>query len=120
MTTLPKVAGKKPFYKELEKGRTYLWCSCGLSKSQSYCDGSHKDTDFLPIPYRAKVDGEEVLFCLCKLTSDGPHCDGSHNNLPGTYVNDDPESAESVSMRVRRRIDGFYLSLPGGVRAENR
>ncbi len=98
MTMLPKIAGKRPCYKELEKGRRYLWCSCGLSKSQPFCDGSHKGTNFLPIPYSTDIDGEEVLFCTCKQTRDGPHCDGSHNNLAGAYKNDDPASNENAGI----------------------
>ena len=29
----------------VDKGKTYYWCSCGLSKSQPFCDGSHKDDE---------------------------------------------------------------------------
>lgn len=29
-----KVYDKKPFKMQVEAGKTYLWCSCGLSKSQ--------------------------------------------------------------------------------------
>jgi len=88
----PVVAGVKPAYYELEKGRSYLWCACGLSKRQPFCDGSHTGTGIEPVRYTAEADGEEVLFCMCKRTSNGPHCDGAHNALPGAYVEDDPDS----------------------------
>nr|WP_240538596.1 CDGSH iron-sulfur domain-containing protein [Rhodoferax sp. PAMC 29310] len=26
----------------MEQGKDYYWCACGLSKSQPFCDGSHK------------------------------------------------------------------------------
>jgi len=26
---------------EVEEGKTYYWCSCGKSKNQPFCDGSH-------------------------------------------------------------------------------
>ena len=30
----PVIAGYKPCYVELEKGKNYLWCACGRSKNQ--------------------------------------------------------------------------------------
>ena len=27
----------------VNKGKTYYWCGCGLSKKQPFCDGSHKE-----------------------------------------------------------------------------
>ncbi len=36
----PVIADKKPAVMELEAS-TYYWCSCGKSKNQSFCDGSH-------------------------------------------------------------------------------
>ena len=32
-----------PIEVTLEANRQYYWCSCGLSKSQPFCDGSHKE-----------------------------------------------------------------------------
>ena len=32
-------AGYSPSRVELEKGKTYSWCACGLSKKQPLCDG---------------------------------------------------------------------------------
>ena len=31
-----------------EKAGKKMWCSCGQSKKQPYCDGSHSGTDFFP------------------------------------------------------------------------
>ena len=31
---------------DVEKGKDYYWCACGLSKSQPFCDGSHKAAGF--------------------------------------------------------------------------
>lgn len=89
---LPKIARYKPYYRELEQGRAYFWCSCGLSQSQPFCDGSHAGTSFRPVKYVAKEPGEEVLFCGCKHSAAQPMCDGAHNNLRGTYETDDPNS----------------------------
>ncbi|MBY8824764.1 cupin domain-containing protein [Sphingomonas colocasiae] len=90
------VASRKPFYKELKAGRSYLWCACGRSKRQPFCDGrSHDGTGIEPIRYDCTVDGEEVLFCGCKQTATGPFCDGAHSNLPGGYA-EEAELAEDL------------------------
>ena len=40
----PHIAATTPFAIDVEKGKDYYWCACGLSKSQPFCDGSHKMT----------------------------------------------------------------------------
>jgi CDGSH-type Zn-finger protein/mannose-6-phosphate isomerase-like protein (cupin superfamily) len=90
----PVIAHRKGFYYEVKAGKHYLWCSCGRSKSQPFCDGSHVGTEFLPIAFKAERD-EDVIFCGCKQTGTGPFCDGAHSNLPGGYLTDDPNSAEN-------------------------
>ena len=47
------VAQKSPFPLDVEAGKTYYWCACGLSKKQPLCDGSHKPTSFTPVAYTA-------------------------------------------------------------------
>lgn len=104
---LPHIAGYKPHYMELDEGKTYLWCSCGLSKDQPFCDQSHVGTAFKPVRYVAREQGEEVLFCACKHSSDQPFCDGAHNNLKEVYDEDDPDS------EANRRIPGVEASADG-------
>jgi CDGSH-type Zn-finger protein len=65
---------------ELEAGKTYYWCSCGLSQKQPFCDGSHKTTAFTPMAYTATKSGTAYL-CACKQTNTAPLCDGSHKKL---------------------------------------
>ena len=91
-SSVPRIARHKAYYTELEQGRTYLWCRCGRSRSQPYCDGRHQGTDFRPVRYTAAAKGEEVLFCGCKHTKTPPFCDGSHNDLIADYPEDDPGS----------------------------
>ncbi|MDH5601758.1 MAG: CDGSH iron-sulfur domain-containing protein [Gammaproteobacteria bacterium] len=67
-----------PYVVEVEEGKSYYWCSCGRSKSQPFCDGSHKGTDFQPVEFTAEKN-ETVYFCGCKKTGNVPFCDGSHN-----------------------------------------
>lgn len=108
----PEIAGRKPCYMKLEENRAYVWCACGRSKSQPFCDGSHKGTEFRPVSYRPAELGEEVLFCLCKKTKTPPFCDGSHNNIPGAYKNDDPDSPENRAIEGVERA-GAKTGLDG-------
>ena len=77
MQKQPVIARKGPYGQVVKKGETYWWCACGLSKSQPFCDGSHKGTDFEPVKFVAE-DNVMVAFCGCKYSSCQPYCDDSH------------------------------------------
>lgn len=105
----PRVARYKPYYYRPIPGKTYLWCACGRSRSQPFCDGSHKGTGFEPVTYVATGSDREVLFCGCKHTASRPFCDGAHNNLRDTYEDDDPDSeANRCITTVRHDRDGRF------------
>lgn len=74
------VAQKTPYGVEVEAGKSYYWCACGLSKSQPFCDGSHKGSEFTPVKHEAS-EAKTVYFCGCKQTANPPLCDGAHKNL---------------------------------------
>lgn len=74
------IAGRKPVKLELKAG-TRFWCSCGLSESQPWCDGSHKGTGFRPVEVTVDVP-THVAMCTCKRSKNGAFCDGSHRDLP--------------------------------------
>ncbi len=76
----PEIGGKEPIAVEVEEGKMYWWCACGRSANQPFCDGLHKDTDFIPQGWEAPKTGK-VFFCTCKRTGKAPLCDGAHNNL---------------------------------------
>jgi CDGSH-type Zn-finger protein len=59
--------------------RNIAWCSCGHSKTQPFCDGSHKGTGFTPVVMKCQPG--EVAYCGCKRTKTPPYCDGSHNDV---------------------------------------
>ena len=75
-----KVAQKMPYAVNVEKGKTYYWCACGLSKKQPFCDGSHKGTSFTPVEFKAD-ETKQVFLCGCKQTKKSPFCDGSHTKI---------------------------------------
>jgi CDGSH-type Zn-finger protein len=78
--TAPKIAQTAPYATEVEEGKTYFWCACGLSARQPFCDGSHKETGISPVKYTADTS-RKVFFCGCKASARAPMCDGSHSKL---------------------------------------
>ena len=110
--TAPVIANHKGYCLEVKAGRRYLWCSCGRSSNQPFCDGSHKGTGLQPVAFVADKD-EDVIFCGCKHTADRPFCDGTHSNLPGGYRNDDPDSAENRRVPTVTSQDSPRASLDG-------
>lgn len=76
----PNIAQKAPFAVDVEAGKSYWWCACGLSSKQPFCDGSHKTTAFTPIEYQATAT-QPVYFCGCKHSAKKPLCDGTHKSL---------------------------------------
>ena len=78
---MPEIGGRRPISVNVEGGKSYWWCACGRSKSQPFCDGSHKGTAFAPVEYKPAA-AEEAWFCACKRSGKKPMCDGSHKRLP--------------------------------------
>ena len=81
----PVVADNKPVKVNLSKGQEYYFCSCGRSKSQPFCDGSHAGTSFTPKAFVSEED-QEAYLCACKHTRNAPFCDGSHNQFSDDQV----------------------------------
>jgi len=75
----PLIPQKAPYAVELAPG-DYWWCACGLSKSQPFCDGSHKTTEFTPVKFNV-AEAQKVWLCGCKRSAGMPFCDGSHKKL---------------------------------------
>jgi len=59
-----------------------MWCSCGLSAKQPYCDGSHAGSAFFPEIVHIE-SAKTVAWCGCKQSGNKPYCDGSHEKLKG-------------------------------------
>lgn len=80
---LPRIADTSPACLHAQAGKTYSWCTCGLSEKQPLCDGRHKLVEGMPFK-SLKVtfeQAEEVWLCQCKQTKNPPFCDGSHRRL---------------------------------------
>jgi CDGSH-type Zn-finger protein len=78
--TAPNIAQRGPYPVEVTEGKNYAWCACGLSKTQPFCDGSHKGGAFSPMIWKAPKT-EVAWLCGCKHSSNQPFCDGTHDGL---------------------------------------
>ncbi len=76
----PVMPQRAPYEMQVEEGKTYVWCSCGLSANQPWCDGSHEGTGIEPVEFEVKRP-KKLWLCQCKRTAAGPYCDGAHNRL---------------------------------------
>ena len=74
---IPKRAGDAPIAVDVEEGKNYAWCSCGLSEGQPFCNGAHKVTELRPTVFKSEETATK-WFCVCKQTKNPPYCDGSH------------------------------------------
>ncbi|WP_081679148.1 CDGSH iron-sulfur domain-containing protein [Methylobacter luteus] len=67
-----------PLPAQVEAGKSYSWCSCGLSQTMPLCDGAHKGaSDKKPVSFLAE-ETKTVYLCACTASQTPPHCDGSH------------------------------------------
>ena len=79
MDKIPKIAKVGPYLIN-EKAGKKAFCTCGESKNNPYCDGSHKGTGFIPEIIILEED-QKVAWCGCKHSNRTAFCDGSHKNL---------------------------------------
>ena len=68
-----------PLPVDIEAGKTYYWCRCGLSATMPFCNGCHAEagTETTPLPFAAE-ETKTAYLCTCGKTSTPPYCDGTH------------------------------------------
>jgi len=64
----PTSPQNSPYKVKVEKGKTYSWCSCGLSKKQPFCDSSHRGGAFKSVKYLANSNKEVAFSNGIKIT----------------------------------------------------
>ena len=88
-TTSAKVYDLKPTKVKCVEGKLYMWCICGNSRIQPFCDGAHRrpqsNTKLVPVPWKCTQTGY-YWFCNCKQSKNRPFCDGSHLKVPDTVI----------------------------------
>ena len=72
---MSKPNAAKRSYSEVEEGKKYFWCACGLSKKQPFGDGRTKQLDFQPFP--TLLLKQESLFLWLQAQLKKPLCDGT-------------------------------------------
>jgi len=109
----PVIADNKPVKVSLSKGQEYHFCTCGLSKSQPFCDGSHVGTSYTPRVIVSEQDGDAYL-CACKHTRNTPFCDGSHQQFSDDFIGKEGpgiKSEESLMPKPRSTKEEPTLEL---------
>lgn len=103
----PVIADNKPVKVTLSKGQEYHFCTCGRSKSQPFCDGSHAGTAYTPKVIVSDKD-EEAFLCACKHTHNTPFCDGTHQHFSDEQVGKEGpglEAKESTMPAARATVE---------------
>jgi CDGSH-type Zn-finger protein len=84
---LPVISNKGPYKIEVQAGKKYSWCSCGLSANQPFCDGAHKayknedGTSIMKSVSFIADENKTLYFCGCKHSKNPIFCDGTHSKL---------------------------------------
>jgi glutamate synthase domain-containing protein 2 len=95
----PIIADNKPVKVNLSRGQEYHFCTCGKSKSQPFCDGSHAGTSYTPRVIVSDQD-EEAYLCACKHTANPPFCDGTHKQFSDDQVGKEGPGTKSASTEL--------------------
>jgi len=79
----PKVPKHGSVKVTLKKGQAYLYCTCGESLKQPFCDGSHKKLGNGYKPLKFVAFRELNKWCACKRNkiSAGAMCDKRHKQI---------------------------------------
>ena len=70
--------------RNLEPGKEYLWCRCGKSTNEPFCDGVSCPDGVKPLAFRVNVQQSFWSICMCKYSQNPPLCDGTHAGMPAT------------------------------------
>jgi CDGSH-type Zn-finger protein len=83
LSNTPRIAALAPARVPVEEGKAYFWCACGHTKTEPWCDGSHKALSTIrPVKWTAPKTGTASI-CACRHTRREGRvlCDGGHVHL---------------------------------------
>jgi CDGSH-type Zn-finger protein len=83
LTNEPRIVALEPKRVAVEEGKPYFWCACGYTKTEPWCDGSHKaHSTIRPVKWVAPKSGTAAV-CACRHTKREGRvlCDGGHIKL---------------------------------------
>eukprot|EP01013_Petalomonas_cantuscygni_P024857 TRINITY_DN46584_c0_g1_i1.p1 TRINITY_DN46584_c0_g1~~TRINITY_DN46584_c0_g1_i1.p1 ORF type:complete len:267 (-),score=30.20 TRINITY_DN46584_c0_g1_i1:240-1040(-) len=98
---VPRMNRRRPHKVTHDPAIQRWWCSCGFSRDQPWCDGSHEvanavfQTSFQPLPWQPEKEGVSGM-CLCRRTRAPPRCDGEHKCLVDIATGPFPPDQEIV------------------------
>lgn len=95
----PVIADIHPLKIFLKANQEYYFCTCGLSKQQAFCDGSHKGTKFNPL--RFKATDKQSFLCQCKHSSKLPFCDGTHKEFNSSHKHKEGPGITEIQKKER-------------------
>ena len=62
---------------QVQEGKSYLWCGCGRSRKQRFCDGSRRGTRIKPLVYRKIIQTHrresQGAVCTQEVTAGASH-----------------------------------------------
>ena len=75
------ITQKKPYIAELKAGKDYHYCTCGHSKTQPWCDGTHKQHEGFHSHKFTVPETKKYALCGCRRSKNKPFCDATHKTL---------------------------------------
>ncbi len=95
MQSRGKATQLKSYKVALTADTSYSFCTCGLSSTSPFCDGSHQATTFEPIAFTVP-ETKTYALCGCRQAAVLPFCDGVHKTLAEPVFQADEATLEKV------------------------
>lgn len=92
----PEIPRRGVYLTRLKQGEEILWCACGRSTEEPFCDGESCGR-FKPVRYTPTRQQSVYSLCGCKYTKKPPFCDASHIDI-GKSVSYPPCACQRPSL----------------------
>lgn len=87
----------------IQGAKNYFWCSCGMSRTQPFCDSSHMGSKFKPLKFSIEqMSSDNIFLCGWKLSSTAPFCDGKTcEQIKGNWQNEGQAEAARITDNIK-------------------